>query len=439
MGTLDYISPEQIGGKPVDGRTDQYALACSAFELLAGAPPFRRDEPAAMMYAHLSQPPPPLASHRPDLPAAADGVFARALAKAPGDRYASCGQFADALRDALGLQPYRPGPAGKPAETRRPAETVWPETQAGWPTTEVSVPAAPDAVPAAGRLPGGGKARPRRRRIVIAACVAAACVLAAGLTAGLLGGGPAPAVTVPISVKSALPAVTGDVYVVYRGGRQAGAEVYGEVGKAADGEVAELYAQPFPYRNAPAQAGSVILHPAGGTARYEFPVTPALATRYRVELFRSSTSPAPFAMSGTATVYVILGATTGSAPPCITPVCHLSVQTTYTSPPSALPAEMSKRLYLYFGLSLAPSTSKAPATPRWVVLGAGHGRVIATQRISADQFIKTETFSFEVGSHAFTWAWTTCLEDTEAADGIGLPGHHGCGDRRVRYSASYLG
>jgi hypothetical protein len=122
MGTLDYISPEQIGGKPVDGRTDQYALACSAFELLAGAPPFRRDEPTAMLYAHLSEPPPPLASHRPDLPAAADGVFARALAKAPGDRYASCGQFADALRDALGLQPYRSGPGGRPAATDPPAE-----------------------------------------------------------------------------------------------------------------------------------------------------------------------------------------------------------------------------------------------------------------------------------------------------------------------------
>ena len=42
MGTLDYVSPEQIEGQPVDGRADQYALACAAFELLTGAPPFRR-------------------------------------------------------------------------------------------------------------------------------------------------------------------------------------------------------------------------------------------------------------------------------------------------------------------------------------------------------------------------------------------------------------
>lgn len=58
LGTLDYISPEQIAGRQVDGRTDQYALACAAFELLTGAPPFRRDEEAALMYAQLSEPPP---------------------------------------------------------------------------------------------------------------------------------------------------------------------------------------------------------------------------------------------------------------------------------------------------------------------------------------------------------------------------------------------
>jgi len=67
LGTLAYMSPEQIKGLPVDGRADQYALACSAFELLSGAPPFQRDEPAALMYAHLSVAPPPLTSRRPDL------------------------------------------------------------------------------------------------------------------------------------------------------------------------------------------------------------------------------------------------------------------------------------------------------------------------------------------------------------------------------------
>ena len=130
MGTLDYIPPEQIAGKPVDGRTDQYALACSAFELLAGSPPFRRDEPTAMIYAHLSESPPQLTSRRPGLPPAVDGILSRALAKAPGDRYASCGQFADALREAFGIQPYRSSPKAMPAAAHPPTATAWPEAPA---------------------------------------------------------------------------------------------------------------------------------------------------------------------------------------------------------------------------------------------------------------------------------------------------------------------
>jgi DNA-binding beta-propeller fold protein YncE len=109
LGTVDYVSPEQIEGKPVDGRADQYALACAAFELLAGSPPFRREEAMAVIWAQVSQPAPALTSLRPDLPPAADAVLARALEKAPGDRWPNCREFADALRSALGLVPYETG------------------------------------------------------------------------------------------------------------------------------------------------------------------------------------------------------------------------------------------------------------------------------------------------------------------------------------------
>jgi serine/threonine-protein kinase len=114
MGTLDYSAPEQIRGQRVDARTDEYALACVAFVLLSGQPPFHRNEAMAVMYAHLSVPPPMLTSLRPGLPPEVDDIMQRALAKAPEDRYPSCGEFADALRIALGLRRYNSDPAMAP-------------------------------------------------------------------------------------------------------------------------------------------------------------------------------------------------------------------------------------------------------------------------------------------------------------------------------------
>ena len=116
LGTPDYAAPEQISGRDVDGRADQYALACVAYTLLSGSVLFRRDVPMAVLYAHLSVPPPRLTAVRPELPDTVNQVLARALAKEPDDRYDSCGTFADALREALGLEPYDPSrPAGTSA------------------------------------------------------------------------------------------------------------------------------------------------------------------------------------------------------------------------------------------------------------------------------------------------------------------------------------
>lgn len=100
VGTLDYVAPEQISGRPVDGRCDVYSLACVVHETMAGAPPFQRDDDMALLWAHQFDPPPALTGLRPDLPAAIDGVLAKALSKSPDDRYDSCLQFVAALRAA---------------------------------------------------------------------------------------------------------------------------------------------------------------------------------------------------------------------------------------------------------------------------------------------------------------------------------------------------
>jgi serine/threonine protein kinase len=138
LGTPSYSAPEQILGGRVDGRADQYALACVAFELLAGRRPFERDNPFAVLKAHVEAPAPSPAVYRPDLPPRAGEVVARALAKSPGDRYPSCQAFTEDLRAALGLPPYGPDltpPSGpkspepakkgtRPGTRRRPARRL---------------------------------------------------------------------------------------------------------------------------------------------------------------------------------------------------------------------------------------------------------------------------------------------------------------------------
>jgi len=103
VGTLDYLAPEQIRVESVDGRADQYALACVLFRCLAGRLPFERESEAQLLWAHMHDSPPSLHAERPELPEAVDAVLARALAKEPEQRYESCGDFVAALRAALGL------------------------------------------------------------------------------------------------------------------------------------------------------------------------------------------------------------------------------------------------------------------------------------------------------------------------------------------------
>jgi streptogramin lyase len=99
-GSLEYLAPEQIRRGKVDGRTDQYALACVLYELLSGAPPFRRETEAQTLWAHMQEEPPTLPGD-PQL----DSVLARALAKEQDARYETCNAFVDDARAALGLAP----------------------------------------------------------------------------------------------------------------------------------------------------------------------------------------------------------------------------------------------------------------------------------------------------------------------------------------------
>jgi len=99
VGTAGYMSPEQAAGeRHIDARADVYALAVVGYELLAGHPPFEGPTAQAVLAAHLSKPPRPLSEVRAETPPEVATAIARALAKAPGDRFHTAAEFRDALR-----------------------------------------------------------------------------------------------------------------------------------------------------------------------------------------------------------------------------------------------------------------------------------------------------------------------------------------------------
>lgn len=100
LGTLYYAAPEQIQGKDLDGRSDEYALGCLLYECLTGEPPFK-GEVQAIIGAHLTREPPKATDVVPTLPAALDAVIAKAMAKDPDDRYDSCGELGARAMQAL--------------------------------------------------------------------------------------------------------------------------------------------------------------------------------------------------------------------------------------------------------------------------------------------------------------------------------------------------
>jgi serine/threonine-protein kinase len=97
LGTPTYMSPEQATADPrVDGRSDQYALGCVVYEMLAGSPPFTGSTSQALMARHTKDPVPPVSSVR-SVPASIEAAIHRALEKIPGDRYPTAGAFAESL------------------------------------------------------------------------------------------------------------------------------------------------------------------------------------------------------------------------------------------------------------------------------------------------------------------------------------------------------
>jgi len=292
--------------------------------------------------------------------------------------------------------------------------------------------------PAAHGPASGGKApptwRPRRRyAITLAGTVLAAAAIVAFVLASSPG---VPAPGVQASVSSAFAPVAGNIFVTYQDGTDASARISGLVTDTVNGEVARLYAQQFPFTRPSASSGSYALDPSGTTAPYTFQVTPTLATRYTVEVFRNSTATAPLASSATSTIYVIMNQPGRNTTSCAGSQCQSMETVTVQVPASALSTQMSEHVYTYFAVNLGTY-----ATPETLQLGAGNPVVTPTQQISADEYEFSLTFSYSDNDEIYESKWRHCTKSLEAKDGIGLPGSgsYGCGSQTIQDSATYIG
>ena len=104
VGTVEYLSPEQIRGEPVTAQTDIYALGCVIFEAFTASSPFDGETDFVLMYAHLERAVPRMSERRPVLPPSADEVVAKAMAKQPAERFESAGATIAALKRAFGYE-----------------------------------------------------------------------------------------------------------------------------------------------------------------------------------------------------------------------------------------------------------------------------------------------------------------------------------------------
>jgi eukaryotic-like serine/threonine-protein kinase len=472
-GTLRYVAPEQIAGAPASPAGDVYAATATFYECLTGHPPFS-GEPDDLLRQHNTEPVPLEPLPEPLRPLVATG-----MAKDPESRPADAASLVTELNTiasrAYGQDWERRGRSHL-GEAALLLAALWP----------IGAPAAQQGT-AVDRVQLHQQPRPRPRlhprRLLHLRPMPAAIAIAAGIAvvaAGTAlaapvsknqgtqkGTGRPPVAVQPVSLQpapSASPAPSpstpstpgvptpgiqstvsapftesGDAFVGYQDTTDASAKITGQVTNAVSGEVAELYAQQFPFTSVPAPVGSVDLSPSGSTAQYSFQATPTLATRYTVEVFQSSSAATPLATEGAGTIYVVMNQPGQKTQTCAGHECKETQTVTVYVPASALSTQMSEPIYTYWAINY--SSSGQPPAPQTVQLGAGDPVVSTPQQISADEYQFTLTFSFSTNGEGTEFAWRHCTKSLEAQDGIGLPGagSNGCGSQIIQESMTYIG
>ncbi|MFC0316235.1 serine/threonine-protein kinase [Gordonia phosphorivorans] len=214
VGTLGYLAPESLGDAQVDDRSDQYSLACTAYHLLTGRPPYGDGSPATLLRAHLYESLPAPSTQVSGLPPHVDAVIARATAKDPRERFPSSTAFAQALAAA-------PHPAAPPAPRPAPGQPAPPQPLLQQPAAQLpgaqspkprtrAMPAAqwPDPphpyppVPPPADADDSGKGRSRRSLLIAGGIGGVLLLLLAGLGAWLVLRGSDDPAPVPLAAPS---------------------------------------------------------------------------------------------------------------------------------------------------------------------------------------------------------------------------------------------
>jgi eukaryotic-like serine/threonine-protein kinase len=156
LGSLNYMSPEQVKGESVDARSDLYSVGLSLYEILTGRLPFRGDSGYSLMVAQLQQLPEPPIVLRPDLPKPLNDIILMVLAKEPEKRFQSATAFRNALKSALpqGAAAVGAGRSGVPSATTIFMDPTAPIAAAQPPTAPVHQPTRPATVAAAASASG---------------------------------------------------------------------------------------------------------------------------------------------------------------------------------------------------------------------------------------------------------------------------------------------
>jgi len=173
VGTMAYVSPEAIEGRDLDNRADLYALACTAFEMLTGLPPYSGGSLTALISAHLSESPPAITGRNEQLPRYLNAVFERALAKEPNARFDTCAEFVAALRTPAITRIAVNVPEGYPAW----ADTVSTENAAAFAPTQRAPIVSVESTSGTSSKPAPSTSGRNRRWLWVASAAAAVAVL----------------------------------------------------------------------------------------------------------------------------------------------------------------------------------------------------------------------------------------------------------------------